>query len=197
MSMRAKERESKLLVSSNRSEKAAGQSKTEIQLRIIDKINMGHLVTKQVDGLIRLWCRFCLKVVNPNKSNCQSHMDSGLHKRNTLKDGQSVAEEIVLSASLKKWRLGNPDHEGRTLSENTDFFRMETVRMLMLSGVEITKVRDYLNYQIYTYPLQRFHAAQIAIRRMICVHFLRSARDFLLLIHLICGHMYLQSISSR
>lgn len=142
MSVRSRERESKLLVGANRAEKSKGQSKTETQLRISDKTNLGHLVTKQVDGLIRLWCRSCLKVVNPNKSNCQSHMNSALHKRNVLKDGQSLVEEVNLSSSLKKWRLGNPDNEGRTLTENTDFFRMETVRMLMISGIEISKVKD-------------------------------------------------------
>lgn len=156
MSVRSRERESKTLVASNRVEKTGGQSKMEIQLRISDKKNMGLLVTKQVDGLIRLWCRVCLKVVNPNKSNCQSHMDSALHKRNIEKDGQNVAEEIVLSPSLKKWRLGNPDNEGRTLTENTDFFRMETVLMLMLSGVEISKVRDEWKYRMYPSPFHGF-----------------------------------------
>ena len=57
-------------------------------------------------------------------------MNSAMFKRNVLKDEKCVSEQIVLSSSLKQWRLGNPDNEGRTLTENTDYFRMETVRML-------------------------------------------------------------------
>lgn len=63
MSVRAKKREEKILAGTVRSEKLPGQSRAEIQLRINDKANLGHLITEQADGLIRLWCRYCHKVV--------------------------------------------------------------------------------------------------------------------------------------
>ena len=82
MSMRSRPREENLLVGNIRSVKSVGESKTEIHLRISDKINMGHFITKSVDGLNKLWCKVCLKVVNSNKSNTAAHMNSAMHKNN-------------------------------------------------------------------------------------------------------------------
>jgi hypothetical protein len=57
-----------------------------------------------------------------------------------------LSEEQQLAESFKNWRKGNPDKEGRTLSECAGFFKLEPVRMLTLVGVEISKVRpSYLN----------------------------------------------------
>jgi hypothetical protein len=46
----------------------------ELNLRRNDKVNMGHLIAKPVDGLIRLWCLLCGKPVSTNKSNTAAHI---------------------------------------------------------------------------------------------------------------------------
>jgi hypothetical protein len=140
LSVRSKPREEKSLVSSVRSEVGKGESATEVYLRINDKINKGQLMTRHIKGLVRLWCRLCAKPISANKANTASHMSSKTHKDNVIAAAIKMAEEITLSDSLKKWRSGHPDAEGRTLWDITDYFRMETVQTFMLSGVELSKV---------------------------------------------------------
>jgi hypothetical protein len=140
MSVRSRPREEKVLTGNVRSVIATEANKSEIYLRINDKVNMGHLITKNVQGLIRLWCKVCSKPVNPNKTNTAAHMASTMHKNNVKDVGEKLNEEQLLASCLISWRKGNPDKEGRTLTECVDLFRMETVRMLMLVGVEISKV---------------------------------------------------------
>lgn len=140
MSVRSRPREEKVLTGNVRSVIATGSSKSEVNLRINDKVNMGHLITHNVQGLIRLWCKVCNKPVNPNKSNTAAHMASIMHKNKVKNVSEKLNEEQQLASCLISWRKGNPDKEGRTLTECVDLFRMETVRMLMLVGVEISKV---------------------------------------------------------
>jgi hypothetical protein len=140
MSIRSRPREEKVLTGDVRSVIGSKNTLRELNLRINDKVNMGHLIAKPVDGLIRLWCLLCGKPVSTNKSNTAAHMASNSHKKNVGDMGKRQSEELQLANCLTSWRKGNPDREGRTLAECVDLFRMETVRMLMLVGVEISKV---------------------------------------------------------
>jgi hypothetical protein len=79
-------------------------------------------------------------------------MASILHRNNVRSTNVKLNEEEIMANSLKNWRKGNPDNEGRTLTEAVDYFRMETVRMLMLVGVEISKVSSLNAYYKHFVP---------------------------------------------
>jgi hypothetical protein len=114
-------------------------SRIEMAIRVRENKDKA-LIVREVDGKIALWCNVCQRTVNANKANTAKYLASKKHSEGMQSASAQIQEDEGLSRALTSWRKVHPILEGRTISEETDNFRMETVRYMMLAGIEISKI---------------------------------------------------------
>jgi hypothetical protein len=118
-------------------------SKKEITLRLAESNSPTgdkSLMTKMVDGILRLWCRVCNVPIHANKGHTACHLKSVCHTKGTSQIKVELNSTMLMSKALDKWRNQMPDQEGSTIGVETQLFRLETVTEFMRCGLPLSKI---------------------------------------------------------
>ena len=118
-------------------------SKKEITLRLAESNSLTgdkSLITKIVDGILRLWCRVCNVPIHANKGHTACHSKSVCHTKGVSQMKVELNSTMLMSKALEKWRNQMPDQEGSTIGVETQLFRLETVTEFMRCGLPLSKI---------------------------------------------------------
>ena len=118
-------------------------SKKEITLRLAESNSSTgdkSLITKIVDGILRLWCRVCNVPIHANKGHTTCHLKSVCHTKGVSQIKVELNSTVLMSKALEKWRRQKPDQEGSTIGVETQLFRLETVTEFMRCGLPLSKI---------------------------------------------------------
>lgn len=120
LSVRARSRASKTLHTRGKEVVAETDSRLEISLRVRSDNKDKSLETREIDGVLRLYCKVCMKAINANKTHTRNHLMSAKHTRKLNKVSKTLDEVTSMVVALSQWRRRYPDREGRTLDERTN-----------------------------------------------------------------------------